>query len=307
MSTQLRGQIYTAAYITGFVLMLLITVLRRKAYKTSLIRAVAYSFITFFSGLCGALIGGLLYDLLAYLKGIAAFVRVDVLGAVVFTSLFLLAAVGIEKKLVQRRLALIAGTAEENTSPPRHVSFRDTMDLVIPGAFIVFACIKFGCAFRGCCFGVEWSWGVTAQYYYSKTVFPVQAFESASIFVVAVASHFIQKTSFYRRGMSGPFAAFLYGMARFFWEFFRYNPPELRHFFLGLTIWQLFCILIFIVAGTWIAILFRTQPAEPLPKKRRVKKIKKTVKNSNAKKHDTKRKSGAKNRPGKKKHGGKGR
>ncbi len=87
----------------------------------------------------------------------------------------------------------------------------------------------------------------------------------------------------------------------------RHYPAEMRHVMFGLTFWQFFCILIFIVAGTWIAILFRTQPAEPLPKKRRVKKTKKTVKNPNAKKHNTKRKSGAKNRPGKKKHGGKGR
>ncbi len=305
MSIQLRGQLYIAAYIVGFSFLLLITVLRRKAYGTSLVRAVAYSFITFLSGFCGAYLLAQLYGLLALLKNIIAPIFVDVLGAVVLSSPFLLAAVGIEKKLLKRRLSRSAET--EGKKAPQTVSFRDTMDLVIPGAFVVFACIKIGCAIRGCCFGVECSWGITTPSLFHKTVFPVQIFESASILAVAAASHFIQKASFYRRGLSAPFAAFLYGAARFFWEFFRYNPPSLRHYFLGLTIWQLFCILIFIVAGTWIAILFRTQPAEPLPKKRRIKKTKKTGKNLNAKKHDTKRKSGAKNRPGKKKHGGKGR
>ncbi len=210
---------------------------------------------------------GFLYSLLVFLKNIAATNFVDVLGAVVFTSLFLLAAINIEKKILHRRVR--KAEAENNKAfQPWAVSFRDTMDLVIPGAFVVFACIKFGCFLRGCCFGVEWSWGVTAQFYYGKTVFPVQIFESASLFAIAIASHYIQKASFYRRGLSGPFAAFIYGLARFFWEFFRYNPPEMRHFFLGLTIWQNFCILIWIIAGIWIAILIKSQPAEPLPKQR---------------------------------------
>lgn len=282
MSTQLRGQIYVLAYIAGFVLLLLITVLRRKAYQTSLKRAVVYSFITFVSGFCGAVIIGAVYTLLAMLKKIAASNFVDVLGAVVFTSLFLLAAIHIEKKLLQKRAlkATAAETTAEQAFQPWPVSFRDTMDLVIPGAFIVFACIKLGCAFRGCCFGIECSWGVTAQFYYGKTVFPVQIFESASLLVCATAGHFIQKAPFYRRGLSGPFAAFLYGTARFFWEFFRYNPPEMRHFFLGFTIWQLFCILIWVVAGIWMFILFKTQPAEPQQKKIKPKrnKIKKTRK-----------------------------
>lgn len=270
MSTELRGNLYVLSYAVGFVFLLLITVLRRKAYKTSLKRAVVYSFITFVSGFCGAVIIGVVYTLLAMLKKIAASNFVDVLGAVVFTSLFLLAAIYFEKKLLNRRA--LKAAAEAKAFQPWHISFRDTMDLMIPGAFIVFACIKIGCAFRGCCFGVECSWGVTAQFYYGKTVFPVQIFESASLFLCALAGHLIQKASFYRRGLSGPFAAFLYGIARFFWEFYRYNPPEMRHFFLGLTIWQLFCILIWIVAGAWMIILFKTQPAEPQPKQQKKNK-----------------------------------
>ena len=279
MSTQLRGQLYVMCYVFGFLLMLLITVLRRKVYKTSLLRALIYSFITFLSGFCGAVIIGLIYDLLAMLKGITATVFVDVLGAVVFTSLFLLAAIYSEKAILKRRLRR-AQTENDAVFQPWLVSFRDTMDLMIPGAFIVFTCIKIGCAFRGCCFGVEWSWGVTAQFYYNKTVFPVQIFESASLFLCALAGIFVQKASFYRRGMSGPFAAFLYGTARFFWEFYRYNPPEMRHFFLGLTIWQLFCILVWIVAGEWMIILFKTQPREPLPKSNRTQKRKAKQKQS---------------------------
>ncbi len=279
MSTQLRGYLYILSYVLGALLLLLITVLRRKAYHTGLPRAVIYGLITFFSGLCGAMLAGLLYDLIAFIKGVTAVMSVDVLGAVIFTMPLLLAVFYIEKALLKRleRKAAQAG----QTFQPWHISFRDTTDLLIPGAFIVLACIKAGCAFRGCCFGIECSWGVTAQFYYHKTVFPVQIFESASLFAIAVASHYIQKASFYRRGLAAPFGAFLYGIARFFWEFFRYNPPELRHFFIGLTIWQLFCILVLIITGVWCYVLIKTQPREPRIK---VKLFTSKVKDQKAKK-----------------------
>ena len=275
MSMELRGQLYILSYAVGFFMMTLITLIRSKAYRTGIPRAAVYSVITFLSGFTGAVIIGMIYDLLALLKNMMATVFVDVLGAVVFSALFLLAAVNTEKAIIKKRnLRTAEGETEDRPKrrPLAPVSYRDTMDLVIPGAFVFFACIKIGCALRGCCWGFECSWGVTAPSYYNKTTFPVQLFESASIFIIAVASHFVQKASFYRRGMAGPFAAFLYGVARFFWEFFRWNPPEMRHFFLWLTIWQLFCILIWAVAGTWMRILFKTQPAEPRPKRRKRKK-----------------------------------
>ena len=284
MSTIMRGNLYVLSYFLGAALLILITLFRRKIYSTSIIRALIYSIITFVSGFCGAFLGGQLFNVLALLKKITAAMFVDVIGAVIFTSLFLLGAIRTEKKLLNRRV-LKAETESETSFQPWQVSFRDTMDLVIPGAFVVFGCIKAGCFVRGCCFGIECSWGVTAQFYYSKTVFPVQIFESASIFAIAAASHFVQRAAFYRRGMSGPFAAFLYGMIRFFWEFFRYNPPELRNFFLGLTIWQLFCLLVLIVSGVWMWILIKTQPCDP--KSIRLKPKQKTKKKLLAKQKDS--------------------
>lgn len=286
MSTVLRGNLYVISYVIGVAFFLLINVIRRRIYHTGLLRAVIYAPVTFLFGFCGAMIIGPIYNLIASLKGFYPGIFVDVLGAVIFTAPFLLAAVNAEKAILKRR----AGKAELASDPsfkPWDVSFRDTMDFVIPGAFVVFAFIKLGCAFRGCCWGVECSWGFTAQFYYSKTVFPVQAFESASLFAIAAAGHFIQYAPFYRRGMSGPFAAFLYGTARFFWEFFRWNPPEMRHFFLGVTIWQLLCILVLIVTVVWITILVRTQPREPRMKTRLLPEKEESKKNKQKKKRKT--------------------
>ena len=291
MSTQLRGRLYLLSYAVGFLLMLLITIARHKTYRTSILRAAVYCVVTFLSGLCGAVVICQLYDLFALMKGVIATAFLDVVGAVILAAVLLPGAVHTEKAFLRKKMKKALNTATVGKQPKqprqlRSVSVRDTMDLVIPGAFTLFTCIKLGCTIRGCCFGMECSWGVVSDYYYNKTVFPVQAFESASIFIIVIASVLIQKAPFYRRGMSAPFAAFLYGAIRFFWEFFRYNPPELKNYFLGLTLWQLFCVLILIVTCAWFVVLIRTQPREPRTKRR--VKAKKSGNNAHRKKRKKK-------------------
>ena len=263
-SAILKTVYYYASYAVGFLLMLILSALRCRVYRIKRSRAVIYSFFTFFSGYAGAAIIGFIYNALWSLKKITTEIKVDVIGAVIFTSLFLLAAVYIEKgylKLEQKRLLQKGGDA-----PVRTVSFRDTMDLMIPGSFLVFACIKIGCTIRGCCLGVECSWGLYG--YTGKTYFPIQPLEAATICLIILVCYFIKQTKFYRRGMGGPLTAFFYGLARFLWEFLRYYTPEMRHFALGLTLWQFLCLLILVVAGVWIKVLYKTQPSEPLPKEK---------------------------------------
>ena len=57
-----RILIYYATYLVGFVLMLLLSLYRCHIYGSSRARAAAYSFITFLSGLAGALIIGVVYN-----------------------------------------------------------------------------------------------------------------------------------------------------------------------------------------------------------------------------------------------------
>ena len=260
-----RMLIYYTTYAVGFILMLLLSLLRCGVYGSSRARAAVYSFITFLSGFAGALIIGTVYNFLFSLKGIETDVKVDVLGAVIFTALFLLAAVTVEKRYLRRKAGKASQRETEGAAPVRTVSFRDTMDMMIPGSFLVFACIKFGCHIRGCCCGVEWSWGI---YFPERdiTLFPVQLFECATLCLIVLTCILFQQTKVFRRGMTGPFAANLYGVARFFWEFFRYNTPEMRRFLFGMTQWQLFSILVIVVSAVWLTVLYKTQPAEPLPK-----------------------------------------
>ena len=165
---------YDASYVVGFALMLLFCLYRCKAYGVSRRRAVTYSHISFALGLTGALLLGAVYNFLFSLKGVSADIHLDLLGAVLFLAVFLPGAVHVEKRFLRRR----GGAAET-------VSLRDTMDLMIPGGFLLFACVKVGCFIRGCCFGVECGWGVTSPVL-QKTVFPVQLFESISICIIII-------------------------------------------------------------------------------------------------------------------------
>ena len=262
MSIFTRIFIYYGAYAAGFALMLVMSLIRCGLYGISRARAAVYSFLCFAVGVGGARLIGAIYNALFTIKGIETDVSVDVLGALIFNLFFLMAAVPLEN-FFRKRFA--QQPPEDGQVAPR--SFRDTIDLIMPGSFLVFASIKFGCHIRGCCYGVIWEHGIKSPLGDIR-VFPVQLCESATILAIAAAGCFMMRAGFYRRGMAAPLFANMYGVARFGWEFLRFNPPEMRNYALGMTVWQLFCLLVIIVTAIWLAVLVKTQPPEPLRKNR---------------------------------------
>ena len=266
-----RILLYDASYAVGFALMLLHNILTCKIYKIGRIRASLYTAVTFLFGLAGAMLISLIYNWLFSLKGITTGIKVDVIGAVIFTSPLLLGAVYTEKTILKHLYKKAAEKDPEAQDKSKSIFFRDMLDLMISGSFLMFATIKLGCMIRGCCWGVECSWGVQSTYI-NATVFPVQIFECFSLLIILLACFYIRQTGFFRRGMAGPLMALMYGVARFFWEFLRYYTPDMRNFALHLTLWQLLCILIIIVAAIWIAVLCRIYPSEPKPKRKLIEK-----------------------------------
>lgn len=252
--------IYNMMYAVGFILMIILNLCKYKVYNISRLRAVVCSVITFVYGYLGALFIGALYNAITALKGLHTLINMDMIGAVLFMLLWI-PTIHIEKCF----LKYIAHKKNGEHKDIKPVSFRDTFDFIAPGAFIILACIKIGCYYQGCCYGVECSWGVYSWKTGTK-LFPIQLFEAATIFIILIISYFIKQTKFYRRGMAGPLAAAMYIFARFCWEFLRYYTPEMRHFFLGLSLWQIFCVIIFIVVAVWVIVLYKTQPSEPMPK-----------------------------------------
>lgn len=111
----------------------------------------------------------------------------------------------------------------------RRYSVKEMLDFAAP-AFPLFHCwARIGCLFAGCCYGVEWSWGVILQ---GENVirFPVQAVESICdllIFIVIIYVRKKLKTD--RLGID--IYLITYAICRFILEFFR--GDEVRGIWLG--------------------------------------------------------------------------
>lgn len=257
---------YNAMYGVGFALMMVLNVFRYKDYNITRKRAVIYTLITYVYGVLGAMIMGEIYTTISFAKGIIFESKVAIFGAMIFTPILLLLTALIEKIIVSKipNFKKTKKGKKIKIEKPK-ISLRNTLDLLTPGIFIILACAKFGCSFAGCCYGIEWDWGV-----YNKkadaTVFPVQLFEFATMCIILIVCYKLKRTKFYRRGMAYPLTAAIYCCARFGWEFMRYYEPVMRHLILGLTMWQFFSIIVFAVSVISIIVLYKTQPSEPLPK-----------------------------------------
>lgn len=135
-------------------------------------------------------------------------------------------------------------------------NWREITDLFAPGAFLGLAFSKFGCFLSGCCPGIEWEYGVY-NIHLEKRMFPSQICESITmVLVVAFSFWYTQKYKKRIPGSAYPVTAIVYAATRFFWEFFRYyDIDKMKHLFLGLSFWQLWCIIVFIISVIWLRIL----------------------------------------------------
>ena len=257
-------------YYVGFALWLGLNLLTCKKYGISRLRAGLYT-LSFLWAVVGALIGGLFYR--AVLKATdspASPSIVAIFGGLVFTPVFVILTVTAEKAV---RGAVNRSRAGNGKTPLPAVSVRDTLDLLTPGCLVVLALSKLSCHFEGCCYGIPFEHGVYSNYL-KTTVFPVQLAETATILVVLAALLYFRTQRDYRRGMAYPFATALYCALRFFWEFFRYYPPNMRHLVLGLTLWQACCVAVFAVSVVSLILLRKQRPTAPKNIQHRRKKKK---------------------------------
>ena len=82
---------------------------------------------------------------------------------------------------------------------------------------------RFACVFNGCCYGYACSWGTYNQSFHVR-LFPVQIFETVTAFVVTYITYrYAKKQQFSETGKVYPLFLILFGITRFFWEFFRDN------------------------------------------------------------------------------------
>lgn len=232
--------IYKGMYLVGFALMMLYSIKNCGKYNISKKRAVVMTLFTYVSGVTGALIMGKIFTLISESLGLSQSSSVAIFGAVIFTPLFLILGFIVTEKLL---VAVKPG------------SWRDNIDLLTPGIFMILICAKFGCMFAGCCQGFLCdSFGIYNPVLDAK-VFPIQPFEVVTMTAVMVICHFLlKKENIFPRGSAYPLTAAIYSVTRFCWEFARYYESDsLRHLFMGLSFWQICCIL---VTGCCTIIIF---------------------------------------------------
>lgn len=224
---------YKAMYIVGFAAMMLVNLKTYKKYELTKKTAIVITLITYFVGVFGAIQMGDIYNTVVTDRFAVDGSTVAIFGAVVFTPLIMTA------------ISLIA------CKP-----WRDIMDLLAPGIFIILACAKFGCFLAGCCPGRECSFGLYNPDY-EMTMFPSQLFESITMtFVVGFCFWYAFRCKKCIPGSVYPLTAAVYSVTRFFWEFMRYyEHEEMRHVMLGMTFWQFWCVIVIALSIIWILLL----------------------------------------------------
>lgn len=244
-------------YYIGIAIWLSINLLTCRRYSISRLRAGLYT-LSFLYAIAGAMIGGAFNRFMEYrITGTHTLTLVAIFGGVIFTPIFIVLTVLIEKAIRRGANTVLVKHSRE---PLPQVSVRDTLDLLTPGCLVMLALSKVACHFDKCCYGIPWSWG-TYSPYLDTTVFPVQISESLTTFFILVVVVYLMHKPFYRRGMAYPLAATIYTFCRFGWEFMRYYPPKMRHVFLGLTVWQNCCVAVFAVSVACLLFLFKKYPS----------------------------------------------
>lgn len=227
--------IYKGMYLVGFALMMIYSVKNCEKKKISKKRAVAMTLFTYFAGVAGALIMGKVFSAISNSLGLEQSSSVAIFGAVMFTPIFLILWFFLVEKVL---VAIKPGC------------WHDYLDLLTPGIFIILICAKFGCMFAGCCMGFECeSFGIYNPSLETK-VFPIQGFEVITMIIVLTVCHFLlKKEHIFPKGSAYPLTASVYSCTRFCWEFARYyESDKLRHLFLGMSLWQICCIIVITVS-----------------------------------------------------------
>lgn len=102
----------------------------------------------------------------------------------------------------------------------RHRNIRETLDYIAPSIPLFHIFGRIGCAFAGCCYGYECSWGIINTKFPGVTFFPVQLIESGCnllILIVILIVQRIRKTDRYSIEMY----LIGYSVCRFILEFCR--------------------------------------------------------------------------------------
>lgn len=223
---------YYLMYAVGFFMTLFINLKTHDRYSLTKKKAVVYTVCMFLCGIVGALLMSDIYNACCKSIGVNENSTVSIFGAVVFAPIFMTVFFLIEKSDALRNL-----------------------DMLTPGIFITLTCAKFGCFLDGCCMGVPYEKGIYNPIVETR-VFPVQICEVLSMIIMLVLTQtYIKKGKNVPAGFDYPLTTAVYCVIRFLWEFMRYYDKSMRHGFFGVTFWQGWCIIMFVLSAVMMTVL----------------------------------------------------
>lgn len=223
---------YYLMYAVGFFMTLFINLKTHDRYSLTKKKAVVYTVCMFQCGIVGALLMSDIYNACCKSIGVNENSTVSIFGAVVFAPIFMTVFFLIEKSDALRNL-----------------------DMLTPGIFITLTCAKFGCFLDGCCMGVPYEKGIYNPIVETR-VFPVQICEVLSMIIMLVLTQtYIKKGKNVPAGFNYPLTTAVYCVIRFLWEFMRYYDESMRHGFFGVTFWQGWCIIMFVLSAVMMTVL----------------------------------------------------
>lgn len=225
-----------AVYSIGGIFAAISFLLKRKRYGFTLQRALIYTLVLIGAGMIELkLMGGIRSVCMSLVSG-GEFIpdaRVRIFGAIIFQPIWCYI------------VSLFSGD-----------KFRKLTDSLAPETFMYFIFGKIECLLSGCCHGIPWDTGIYSHKL-EQTVFPVQIYEALATLVVVIILYALTNCKALRMGSLFPIGTILYSIPRFVFENYRYYDQKVEsEFFLGMTFWQMWCVISIIISVVWLVVLY---------------------------------------------------
>ncbi|MBM3243218.1 MAG: prolipoprotein diacylglyceryl transferase [Candidatus Omnitrophica bacterium] len=216
---------YGVALVLAFLVSVNLACLEAKKQKVNPDFIFNLCFIVFVSGIVGARIFYVSYNLGYYLKNPQEIIMLSRGGMSWFGGFFF----GLASGLFYLKL--------------KRIEVYKILDLIVPFLALAQAIGRVGCFFNGCCFGRESSGGIYFPLH-ERVLIPTQIYSSFLLLFIFVLLRYLQGRP-HRQGQIFYAYLFLYSIKRFFIEFLRADNNPV---FLNLTLFQLICIPLFILS-----------------------------------------------------------
>jgi phosphatidylglycerol:prolipoprotein diacylglycerol transferase len=134
----------------------------------------------------------------------------------------------------------------------KKLSFLEIADLISPYVVLAHSIGRIGCFLNGCCYGLPSKLGIYFPVHEARLI-PVQLIDSLLLFVLFILLKIKQDRS-HQKGAIFISYILYYSAMRFLVEFIRADSEKL---FLGLTIFQYFCIVLFSISSFFYILLWK--------------------------------------------------